>query len=214
MSLGANAKSRIDSGFTLIELMVAIAIGLVVLASVATTFTSQTRAYSAQEQINQMEQNLRGALDIMSREIKMAGYRPNGGTVTGVVSYSSTGLTIQADIDGNGGVCTAGTMSSVVCSTAYEQIAYAYDGANKKITRRVADGTVTNLAENISAFSFTYSQAQSGGTAAAATSATDIRQISISMTGITAKPDPGYTSNGGYRTVTLSTSITPINLGL
>jgi type IV pilus assembly protein PilW len=214
MSLGGKAKSRIERGFTLVELMVAIAIGLVVLASVATTFTSQSRAYSAQEQINQMEQNLRGAMDIMSREIKMAGYKPNGGTVTGVVSYSSTGLTIQADADGNGSTCTAGTMSSVVCSTAYEQIAYAYDSANKKITRRVADGTVTTLAENISAFSFTYSQAQSGSTAAAATSASNIRQISISITGQTAKPDPSYTSNGGYRTVTLSATITPINLGL
>ena len=90
MFLDGAPKSRVDRGFTLIELMVSIAIGMVVLASVATTFTSQTRAYSAQEQINQMEQNLRGALDIMTREIKMAGYRPNGGTVTGVVSYSST----------------------------------------------------------------------------------------------------------------------------
>jgi type IV pilus assembly protein PilW len=214
MSLDGNAKSRILGGFTLIELMVAIALGLVVMASVATTFTSQTRAYSAQEQINQMEQNLRGALDIMSREIKMAGYKPNGGTVTGVVSYSSTGLTIQADVDGNGSTCTAGTLSSVVCSTAYEQIAYAYDSANQKITRQVADGTVTTLAENISAFSFAYSQAQSGSTAAAATSASNIRQIAISITGKTAKPDPGYTSNGGYRTVTLSATITPINLGL
>ena len=86
MFLDGAPRPRVDSGFTLIELMVSIAIGLVVLASVATTFTSQTRAYSAQEQINQMEQNLRGALDIMTREIKMAGYRPNGGTVTGVVS--------------------------------------------------------------------------------------------------------------------------------
>lgn len=214
MSLGTRKISRIDGGFTLIELMVAIAMGLVVLASVATTFTSQTRAYSAQEQINQMEQNLRGALDIMAREIKMAGYKPNGGTLTGVVSYSSTGLTIQADIDGNGSVCTAGTMSSVVCNTAYEQIAYAYDSANKKITRQVADGSVTTLAENISAFSMTYYQAQSGATASTATSATNIRQIAISMTGITAKPDPSYTTNGGYRTVTLSANVTPINLGL
>jgi len=196
-------------GFTLIELMVSIAIGLVVMASVATTFTSQTRAYSAQEQINQMEQNLRGALDIMSREIKMAGYKPNGGTVTGVVSYSNTSLTIQADLDGDGLVLASGAGSS----TAYEQIVYAYDSANKKITRQVGDGIVTTLAENISAFSFLYYQNQSSG-GAAATSTSNIRQVKISMTGITAKPDPGYTANGGYRTVDLSAIVTPINLGL
>lgn len=202
-------KFRVDGGFTLIELMVSIAIGLVVLASVATTFISQTRAYSAQEQINQMEQNLRGALDIMSREIKMAGYKPNGGSVSGVVSYSSTALTIQADLDGDGAVLASGTGSS----TAYEQIVYSYDSVNKKITRQVGDGTVTTLAENISAFSFTYYQSQSSG-GAAATSASNIRQIKVAMTGKTAKPDPGYQSNGGYRTVDLSATITPINLGL
>jgi len=207
MFLDGAPKSRVDSGFTLIELMVSIAIGLVVLASVATTFTSQTRAYSAQEQINQMEQNLRGALDIMTREIKMAGYRPNGGTVTGVVIYSSSSLTIQADIDGNGTLLASGSGSD----TANEQIAYVYDSVNKKITRQVGSGTATTLAENISAFTFTYYQS-SGPTLA--TSASNIRRIKIALTGITAKPDPGYSSNGGYRTVDLSAIVTPINLGL
>ena len=207
MFLDGAPKSRVDRGFTLIELMVSIAIGMVVLASVATTFTSQTRAYSAQEQINQMEQNLRGALDIMTREIKMAGYRPNGGTVTGVVSYSSTSLTIQADIDGNGTLLASGTGSD----TANEQIVYVYDSVNKKITRQVGSGTAATLAENISAFTFTYYQS-SGATLA--TSASNIRRIKIALTGITAKPDPGYSSNGGYRTVDLSAIVTPINLGL
>ena len=211
MFSGANPKSSIAGGFTLIELMVSIAIGLIVLASVATTFTSQTRAYSAQEQVNQMEQNLRGALDIMSREIKMAGYKPNGGTVTGVVSFSSTALTIQADIDGNGAVLSSGTGSD----TAYEQIAYVYDSTNKKITRQVGSGTAEMLAENITAFSFLYYQAQSGPSApAVASTASAIRQIQISMTGKTAKPDPSFPSNGGYRTVDVSATITPINLGL
>lgn len=210
MDSGGKRKTRSDDGFTLIELMVSIAIGMIVMASVATTFTSQTRTYAAQEQINQMEQNLRGALDIMSREIKMAGYKPNGGTVTGVVSFSSTALTIQADISADGTVLASGAGSD----TAYEQIAYAYDSTSKTITRQVGSGTATTLAENISAFSFLYYQAQSGTTSATATTASAIRQIKISMTGQTAKPDPGFTSNGGYRTADVSATITPINLGL
>jgi len=196
-------KTQDQCAFTLIELMIALAIGMIVMASVATTFTTQTRAYSAQEQINQMEQNARGALDIMSREIKMAGYKPNGGSVTGVVSYSSTNLTIQADLNADGSVSTSGSDN--------EQIAYAYDSANKKITRQVGNAAAATLAENISAFTFTYYQT-SGTTAA--TSANNIRRIKISLTAKTEKPDPGYPSNGGYRTVDLSALITPINLGL
>jgi type IV pilus assembly protein PilW len=173
------------------------------MASVATTFTTQTRAYSAQEQINQMEQNARGALDIMSRELKMAGYKPNGGSVTGVVSYSSTSLTIQADLNADGAVSTSGSDN--------EQIAYAYDSTNKKITRQVGTAAAATLAENISAFTFTYYQ--SSGTTLA-TSATNIRRIKIAITAKTEKPDPGYQTNGGYRTMDLSATITPINLGL
>lgn len=199
------ACSRIQktAAFTLIELMVALTIGMIVMASVATTFTSQTRTYSAQEQINQMEQNARGALDIMSREIKMAGYNPANGTVTGVASYTSTTLTIQADLTGNGTISTS--------SSDYEQIAYAYDSTNKKITRQVGSGTVETLAENIDSLTFTYYQA-SGTTLA--TSASNIRRVKIAISAKTAKPDPGYPTNYGYRTVDLSATITPINLGL
>jgi type IV pilus assembly protein PilW len=203
MFLRQDRKARNDRGYTLMELMVAISIGMIVMASVATTFTSQTRAYSAQEQINQMEQNARGALDIMSRELKMAGYKPNGGSVTGVVSYSSSSLTIQADLNADGAVSTSGSDN--------EQIAYAYDSTNKKITRQVGTAAAATLAENISAFTFTYYQ--SSGTTLA-TSTTDIRRIKIAITAKTEKPDPGYQTNGGYRTMDLSATITPINLGL
>lgn len=190
-------------GFTLIELMIAMAIGMIVFASVAATFTSQTRAYSAQEQINQMEQNARGALDIMSREIKMAGYKPNGGSVSGVLSYSSTSLTIQADLNADGAISTN--------AADYEQISYTYDSSSKTISRQVGSATAATLAENISAFAFTYYQASGTGQA---TSAANIRRIKIAITAKTEKPDPGYSSDGGYRTVDLSATITPINLGL
>jgi type IV pilus assembly protein PilW len=203
MSFGEDRKTLNNGGYTLMELMVAMVIGMIVMASVATTFTTQTRAYSAQEQINQMEQNARGALDIMSRELKMAGYKPNGGSVTGVVSYSTTSLTIQADLNADGAVSPSGSDN--------EQIAYAYDSANKKITRQVGTAPAATLAENISGFTFTYYQ--SSGTTPA-TSATDIRRIKIAITAKTEKPDPGYQTNGGYRTMDLSATITPINLGL
>jgi hypothetical protein len=38
--------------------------------------------------------------------------------------------------------------------------------------------------------------------------------VSISITARTAKPDPNYTSNSGYRTYTVTATITPPNLAL
>jgi type IV pilus assembly protein PilW len=71
-------KSKSINGFTLVELLVSMSIGMVLLAAVTTTFMSQTRIYNAQEQVNEMQQSARGALDIITREVKMAGYNPNG----------------------------------------------------------------------------------------------------------------------------------------
>ena len=194
-------KLRNITGFTLTELMVAMAIGMVVLSAVTTTFMAQARFYNAQEQINEMQQNARGALDVITRELKMAGYKPNGGTFDGV-TYSVSQLMIQADLDGNGGISTS--------SSANEQITYAYDSTNKRITRKIGTGTVEALADNITAFTFSYLDS-SGATT---TTSSSIRQVAISITAVTTKPDPNYSSNNGYRNYQISATITPPNLGL
>jgi type IV pilus assembly protein PilW len=181
--------------------MVSMGIGMVILAAVTTTFMSQTRLYNAQEQINEMQQNARGVLDILSRELKMAGYKPSGGGFNGV-TYSTTQLMVQADLDSNGAISTG--------STANEQITYAYDSANQRITRAVGSGSAQVLAEHITAFTFSYLDS----TGAATTVTANIRQVSITITAKTAKPDPNFTANGGYRTYTMSATITPGNLAL
>ena len=188
-------------GFTLIELMVSMGIGMVVLAAVTTTFMLQTKVYNAQQQINEMEQNARGVLDVITRELKMAGYKPNGGSFSGV-TYSTTQLMIQTDLDASGGISSS--------TTANEQITYAYDSTNKQITRAVGTGSALVLADNIAAFTFSYLDS----TGASTTTSANIRQVSISITARTANPDPNYTSNGGYRTYTVTATITPPNLAL
>lgn len=189
------------AGFTLLELMVSMSIGMVILAAVTTTFMSQTKIYNAQEQTNEMQQNARGILDIITRELKMAGYKPNGGSFSGI-TYSTTQLMVQADLNSDGAISTS--------STANEQITFVYDSANQRITRTVGSGSAQILADNITAFNFSYLDA----TGAATTVSGDIRQVSISVTAVTDKPDPDYTLNGGYRTYTVSATITPTNLAL
>ena len=201
MNFARSMKFRNLEGFTLVELMVSMGIGMVILAAVTTTFMSQTRIYNAQEQINEMQQNARGVLDILSRELKMAGYKPNGGGFNGV-TYSTTQLMVQADLNSDGAISTS--------STANEQITYAFDNANEQITRAVGSGSAQVLAAHIAAFTFNY--LDSAG--AATTVSANIRQVSITITAKTAKPDPNYTSDGGYRTYTTSATITPGNLAL
>jgi len=190
------------AGFTLVEMMVAIAIGMIVIASVAGTFSAQTRQNKAEEEISQMHQNVRGALDLISRELMQAGYKAPGGSVTGV-TYSATQLLLQADLDGNGTIDTG--------SSSLEYIVYAYDSSNNRITRKLGSGgTPEAVADNITQFDFAYKDAAG----AATTTSASIRKVTITITGRTAKPDPSYTSNGGYRTYQLSVELVPPNLAL
>jgi prepilin-type N-terminal cleavage/methylation domain-containing protein len=65
------------AGFTLIELMVAIALGLVILAGLFRTFKVQQDSYLIQDQVSAMQQNLRAAMYMITRDLQMAGYYTN-----------------------------------------------------------------------------------------------------------------------------------------
>lgn len=67
-------------GFTLIEFMIAVALAAILFTAAYQVMVSQSRVYEAQEQTIDMQQNVRAALDFMSRELRMAGYGVSAGT--------------------------------------------------------------------------------------------------------------------------------------
>jgi type IV pilus assembly protein PilW len=199
------SRFKNTAGFTLIELLVSMAIGLGVIAAVAGTFTAQTRQNNAEEQIAQMQQNVRGALDLMVREIHMAKYNPAGATAFSSaygVTYNASQLEVKADIDGDGYINPS--------SGSVEHIIYAHDPTNRYITRKLgSSGTAEIVADNITAFTFNYYDANGSAVTSSANSG-NIRKVTVNITARTAKPDPSY----GYRTYQLSADITPPNLPL
>lgn len=186
------------TGFTLIELMISLAIGMIVLGAIYTVFTIQNKHFTNQEQIAEMQQIARTAMDVMIREISMAGYDPNKWLPTpipanaGITSAALTSLAFTADLNANS-----------VTTDSNENVTYAFDSANYRITRNTGGGAQP-FAENIEDLAFTYSKADGSP----ATLLTDIRMIKISIRARTAKPDPSVTTNGGYRTYTLTSHVT------
>src|SRR5262249_52766293 len=158
--------------------MVSMVVAMLMLAAITNTFIGQSRYYNAQEQINEMQQNARAAIDLMAREIKLAGYDPSGTAISNGIPYSPSQLQLVADLNGDGS--TSGIDENVI---------YTYDPDNLRIQRSSA-GTTMTLAENISAFTFDYLDASGNSTIASAS----IRQIRISVTARTSKPDPNYTA--------------------
>ena len=198
-----------ESGFTLIELLIAMTIGLIILGALSSTFIIQRKTYAIQEQTVEMVQTGRAAMDMMSREIRMAGYDPKGtmqrsdptkADFVGI-PYDTSQLQVVADLNDDGE-----TDGSTTNDDKNEDITYYYDAANLQIDRDTGGGGQP-FAENIQSFTFTYLD-----TAGSATTTTaDIRQIQITITARTTKPAP---DSSGYRTYTLTSFITPRNLGL
>jgi len=191
-----------ESGFTLIELLIAMTIGLIILTALSSTFLMQRKIYDVQEQIVEMVQTSRAAMDMMSREIRMAGYDPTGAAFDGIpYNEDSSTIDIYADLNDIPGIDNP--------TGSYEHITYSYDSANNQIDRNTnTGGNDQPFAENIDDFNVLYQKADGNAT----TTTANIRQIKITITVRSAKPDPDYSANSGYRTYTLTSFITPRNL--
>jgi len=144
-------------GITLIELLVALVIGGFVIAGIYRLFVAQTKAYTIQDQIVEVQQNVRSAMERLLRDLRMTGYDNDHPDSKVAVA---TPLVV-----GNNSVTTSFELNNTTLWT----IAYARDVANSRLTIQVTetrdDGTVTNLTpapedqillDNVDAFNLTY----------------------------------------------------------
>lgn len=65
---------RYKAGFSLIELMIAITLGLVLMGGVIQMFLGSKAAFSSQQATSQIQESGRLALEFLARDIRMAGY--------------------------------------------------------------------------------------------------------------------------------------------
>ena len=93
-----------EYGFTLVELLIAMAISGFVLTAINSIYKTQQQSYVSQEQVAAIQQNLRGGVYCMYREIRMAGYDPQlcGGFGIVDIGLDNTGNgTITFTLDDN-----------------------------------------------------------------------------------------------------------------
>lgn len=63
-----------QAGFSLVELMVALVLGLLLSAGVITIFISAKQDYQVQDAVSQVQENGRFSLEFLARDIRMAGF--------------------------------------------------------------------------------------------------------------------------------------------
>jgi type IV pilus assembly protein PilW len=67
-------QSRMRRGVSLVELMVAIAVGLFLIGGVIQIYLSSKQSYNTQEQLARMQENGRFAMDLVTTDLRRAGY--------------------------------------------------------------------------------------------------------------------------------------------
>lgn len=192
-------------GFTLVEVILALALSTVTMGVIYHLYLSQVKNQAVRENILDMQQQARAALDLIIRELNMAGFDPRGvnrDAFTGNdfygVTFDKDQLIVKSDLNGNG-----------VPTDSNESIVYSYDPDTLTLRRNTGGGRQP-LGENIEAFSVKYFDSEGNVTA----HSENIRQVEVSITARTEKADPHYSNNEGYRKLTLQTRVTPRNLGI
>ena len=132
MDLEMDIKLEKDKGVTLIELLIALVISAILIAGIYRAFIHQQRTYATQEQVADMQQNVRIAINKMMREIRMAGF----GGVSNILSSPGPG-----DVNGFTNVITPNA-DSITILGGFRQISLLKnDAAGGQNTITLANST-------------------------------------------------------------------------
>ncbi len=184
-------------GFTLVELLVAMAIGVAVIGAVYTLYNYFLRASTGQDALLEIQQETRVTMEKVVKEVRAAGcYYKDTPIITadaGVFEFES-----DSDPDPNLGPW---------------KIKYELDANAKEIKRSSATwngasygayGTPVALAGNITGLQFSYYDATGTQLTAPVTNRDSIRRVGIKLTAATPYPNP---STNKTDTVNLETSV-------
>ena len=168
-------KPKDSKGMTLVELLIAMTMAIIVIGGIYVLLVQTNRASVGQSYAAEMQQNARIALELMTREILMAGYDPTNPDYlvlrippvlepsSTVADPSSTQIRVLADLNQDGDALDAD-----------ENVFYEWDSTTGELSRDSGSGPLV-IAGNITDFGITFEPGASSlptGAAAGATTLT------------------------------------------
>ena len=198
------SKPKLHSkrGFSLLEMLIVLAIFTFIVGGIFNNLSQSQIRYQFEQEVAEVQQSARNAIDIMEREIKLAGFpkasyydsaqnwtSANSNKVAaGFITISATNMVFEADVEEDGIVdrvdynLASGTLSRSA------QDKQAGGGAPAAVYQV--------LANNVTALTFTYLDSTGTATATAA----DVRFVQILLSLNTTNVDP---QNRQRRTITI-----------
>jgi type IV pilus assembly protein PilW len=134
------SNTNSQKGFSLVELMVAMAVSSILMAGIYTFYQSQLRSNVTQQALLDMQQDARVGMYMMTREIRMAGCDPQNSTGTAIRIANVGQIAFDSDQDGNGSIDAASERFYYTLSNDANG-----DGINDADLDGVVDGTPSNI---------------------------------------------------------------------
>jgi type IV pilus assembly protein PilW len=200
--------TRRQVGFTMVDILVGLAMASVVMVAITSLFTAVGRSYTIQNVAADVQQVTRAGVELMTQNIRMAGLDPFGGAGAEIKEFAADKIHFTLDrcdapIGGEGCGFPDGDVDD-----KFENVIYQWVPGERKLKQILYEGTTSkstaNLIENVNNLNFTYLDNDNGVPATAA----DIRTVIISLT----VEDPA--GRGGTVSRTYSTRVRCRNLGL
>jgi type IV pilus assembly protein PilW len=192
---------RQPRGFSLIEVLVAMAVSSILITAIYQLFHNQRDSYLLQDQVAEMQQNLRSGLYLLTKELRSAGYDPLRTGLFGFVTdfaapnqifnpdinYATDKSTIAFTIDDN--------EDGVRDKNDAEQIAYRLNTSTNALERYSASNSAWQVvATNVDALDFVYLDTAGAVT----TNPANIRAVQITMLVRTGEKDREYKNPHTY----------------
>ncbi|MGB7754937.1 MAG: PilW family protein [Salinisphaera sp.] len=177
---GARSPRSHQNGFTLVELMIALVIGLLLLAGVLQILLSNRASFDAQRATAHLQENARLAEFVLGHAVAHAGYRtaldaaqttifpqttgtapeyPEGAYVTGATNTDGPNDTLRVRFQARGDVrdCLGGSVGTAQSNQTTDFQFYVNNNDTLECTKFVGTGTTTEpIVENVDRFKVRY----------------------------------------------------------
>jgi prepilin-type N-terminal cleavage/methylation domain-containing protein len=153
-------------GITLIELLVVLVISGIVIGGLYRVFIAQTKAYTVQDQVVEVQQDIRSAMEIVARDLRMAGFQKstfNSPLITNspIVVYPLSDSTITVNYEYLGGASPATyTVTHTVAGGSLTRTLTQTPAVGPPVT--TTETLLENVLENVNAPPFRYGISQNG----------------------------------------------------
>jgi len=175
---------KIDKkGFTAVELLISLAIMSMTLGSIYSLYMSFIRTCTKESVKIKLQQNVRSSLDMMIRDIRLAGLDPEATGEFGIIAVTPQRIKFTADRDMDGELDIPNAADGIDLPDL-EYMEYEFDNSNGivKMSLYKPDGTTKEisdiLVENVTGLTFSYFTSNDVTTS----NLDDIRTVGIEMT--------------------------------